>query len=296
MGAAKPPKARSIGSEAMPSARDDYATVAGTKCTQTVTSGLTGVASYIANNNPFRYRGYYYDTETGFYYLNSRYYDPEVGRFLSVDDPGYLGVRGDLTSYNLYAYCGNSPILREDTGGEFWFVGIFINLAIEYAFDVFKNLSEGKTGLDILAPDLSPVGISEYVAATVTGAIPGTGVGSSILRNVASETITNVGSAIQGKDVDVGKSVISIATNVALDKGVRKLTEKTVRSIRAQGPRNYSSFAHEARAANSNLTKNDIVSMMQKSIKRINRCAAAVERGFDVVKDTTLKALKLFEK
>ena len=60
--------------------------------------------------NAFRYRGYYYDTETGYYYLQSRYYDPNVGRFISADDVEYLGADGTPLSYNLYAYCLNDPI------------------------------------------------------------------------------------------------------------------------------------------------------------------------------------------
>ena len=70
--------------------------------------------------NPFRYRGYYYDTETDLYYLQSRYYNPEWGRFLNADDPGYLGANGDLISYNLFTYCGNNPITRVDSAGDFW--------------------------------------------------------------------------------------------------------------------------------------------------------------------------------
>ena len=46
--------------------------------------------SSVAKLNPFRYRGYYYDTETGLYYLNSRYYDPSIGRFLNADDISYI--------------------------------------------------------------------------------------------------------------------------------------------------------------------------------------------------------------
>ena len=68
--------------------------------------------------NPFRYRGYYYDEETGLYCLNSRYYDPEVGRFISIDN--VLGVNADLNTYNLFIYCGNNPIDRYDVGGLFW--------------------------------------------------------------------------------------------------------------------------------------------------------------------------------
>ena len=67
--------------------------------------------------NPFRYRGYYYDTDTGFYYVSSRYYDPEVGRFINADDIDYLGADGSPLSYNLFAYCMNNPVNRFDVNG-----------------------------------------------------------------------------------------------------------------------------------------------------------------------------------
>ena len=60
--------------------------------------------------NPFRYRGYYYDEETGLYYLNSRYYDPETGRFISPDSLKYLEPE-TCNGLNLYAYCGNNPVV-----------------------------------------------------------------------------------------------------------------------------------------------------------------------------------------
>ena len=65
--------------------------------------------------NPFRYRGYFYDSETGFYYLNSRYYDPNTGRFLNADR--YISTGQGLTGYNMFAYCGNNPIINIDTQG-----------------------------------------------------------------------------------------------------------------------------------------------------------------------------------
>ena len=65
--------------------------------------------------NPFRYRGYYYDEETGFYFLNSRYYDPEVKRFINAD---CLFVAGDeLTGANMYAYCNGNPVMFRDPSG-----------------------------------------------------------------------------------------------------------------------------------------------------------------------------------
>lgn len=75
----------------------------------------------IATKNPIRYRGYYYDNESGFYYLNSRYYDPETGRFIS---PDILVENGSL-----YAYCGNDPINNYDPNGYF-FISITIGLSI----------------------------------------------------------------------------------------------------------------------------------------------------------------------
>ncbi len=78
---------------------------------------ITGpMASTLGAQNPIRYRGYYYDTETGLYYLQSRYYDPVVGRFLNAD--GLLGANGDLMSYNLFAYCSNNPVNMSDPTGK----------------------------------------------------------------------------------------------------------------------------------------------------------------------------------
>ncbi len=65
--------------------------------------------------NPYRYRGYRYDTETGLYYLNSRYYNPEWGRFLNIDAIG--GNIGALLSHNIFAYCSNNPITAKDPSG-----------------------------------------------------------------------------------------------------------------------------------------------------------------------------------
>ena len=73
----------------------------------------------LAKANPFRYRGYYYDEETGLYYLKSRYYDPETGRFLNADDISYLDPE-TINGLNLYAYCGNNPVMRIDENGNAW--------------------------------------------------------------------------------------------------------------------------------------------------------------------------------
>ena len=74
--------------------------------------------THIANLNPFRYRGYYFDTESGFYYLNSRYYDSKTGRFINADACASTGQ--GLLGNNMFAYCGNNPVNRYDVGGMLW--------------------------------------------------------------------------------------------------------------------------------------------------------------------------------
>lgn len=74
----------------------------------------------LAVNNPFRYRGYYYDVESGLYYLNSRYYDQQTGRFINADDTDVLSVgQENLNQYNLFAYCLNDPVNNSDPNGYF---------------------------------------------------------------------------------------------------------------------------------------------------------------------------------
>ena len=74
---------------------------------------------FIGNINPIRYRSYYYDVETGWYYLQSRYYDPETCRFISQDDISYLDPE-TIGGTNLYAYCNNNPVMYCDPTGHDW--------------------------------------------------------------------------------------------------------------------------------------------------------------------------------
>ena len=73
------------------------------------------LATSLGADNPFRYRGYYYDTETGLYYLMTRYYDPEVCRFISADV--YVSTGQGIVGNNMFAYCLNNPVNRFDDNG-----------------------------------------------------------------------------------------------------------------------------------------------------------------------------------
>ena len=85
--------------------------------------------THIGNINPFRYRGYYFDTNTGLYYLKSRFYDPETGRFLNADTIDYLEP-DKINGLNLYAYCGNNPIMSVDPSGHSFLATLAIMAAI----------------------------------------------------------------------------------------------------------------------------------------------------------------------
>ena len=93
----------------------------------------------LAQINPLRYRGYYYDQETGLYYLQTRYYDPKVRRFLNADDASVLTKDPEqLTEKNLYAYCDDNPVMYRDDAGMFAFsvglgvLGMVTNVATCY--------------------------------------------------------------------------------------------------------------------------------------------------------------------
>jgi len=122
--------------------------------TDTVDDGITGsLASTVGVKNPYRYRGYRYDTEMGMYYLQSRYYNPEFGRFINADALG--GQVGSLLSHNLFAYCQNEPINHADPSGFSRILvmddaGNFSNGWNEYSTgDGYKTYSQSKDFSDI---------------------------------------------------------------------------------------------------------------------------------------------------
>lgn len=168
----------------------------------------------MASTNPLRYRGYYYDSETGFYYLQSRYYDPATRRFINADVYSSTDS-SDAVSCNMFAYCGNNPTSRSDETGDFWIfivgavVGAVVN-AVSTAVDAVKEggldaLSDGKTW--------AKIGVSA-AGGLVSGALAasGVGLGASILGNTAISMAQNAANqAIDNgglKSFDVGDMVI----------------------------------------------------------------------------------------
>ncbi len=83
----------------------------------------------IATINPFRFKCYYYDTESGMYYCQTRYFVPEWGRWLNADHASFLQF-DNINGMNLFAYCGNSPVMYADPSGHFALTTFLIGLGI----------------------------------------------------------------------------------------------------------------------------------------------------------------------
>ena len=139
---------------------------------------LLSSSGTLANVNPLRYRGYYYDSETGFYYLQSRYYDPAIGRFINADSYASTDATG-LLSTNMFAYCENDPVNKSDPTGEVAPIliamagGALVGIAEQFMTDVIYAMVTGQP----LDACFSSVGT--YVSSAVGGAmsvLPGGGV------------------------------------------------------------------------------------------------------------------------
>ena len=116
-------------------------------------------ASTIGEYNSLRYRGYYYDSDTGLYYHNSRYYDPVMCRFVNAD--GYASTGQGITGNNMYAYCGNNPINMIDTEGTCHGYANNPNLDSP-ASGVRWGYNCGSYGIHVRHPITSPVDHSDY--------------------------------------------------------------------------------------------------------------------------------------
>ena len=132
---------------------------------------------YIALKNPFRYRGYYYDSETGLYYLNSRYYDPEIGRFINIDDISVLDITNiALNGINLYAYCLNNPVNEADESGYF-ILSFLIGLGIAVGVGA---LAGGTAYVVTEVVSYATTGEWNWSWANFFGSIIGGGIGGAI--------------------------------------------------------------------------------------------------------------------
>lgn len=109
------------------------------------------MAATLGAANPLRYRGYVYDTETGLYYLSSRYYNPVWGRFINADTPEIVVSSPGKVNWdkNLFAYCDNNPVNRQDNGGKAWQDLLVDALVSGVVSGIFGLINDGILGEDV---------------------------------------------------------------------------------------------------------------------------------------------------
>ena len=154
-------------------------------------NNISEINRFIAFKNPFRYRSYYYDFETNLYYLNSRYYDSEIGRFINADDIGNIDITGNsINGLNLYAYCLNNPVNDTDSNGaaSWWQWLLFgIGALLVVAATVVVTVASGGTALGVFGT---------IVLGAAKGALIGVAIGS-----VVGITGGAIYSAVTGADL-----------------------------------------------------------------------------------------------
>ena len=187
----------------------------------------------LADINPLRYRGYYYDTETGFYYLQSRYYDPEIGRFINADSYASTDATG-LLSTNMFAYCENDPVNKSDPTGEVAPIliamagGALVGIAEQFMTDVIYAMVTGQP----LDACFSSVGT--YVSSAVGGAmsvLPGGGVMRAFSELVLTTTIqTSIDAALAPQKYEETTPYSEAIENV-FTTGASKWGDKTASNV-----------------------------------------------------------------
>ena len=154
---------------------------------------ILAMSGTLAELNPLRYRGYVYDQETGFYYLNSRYYDPAVGRFINPD--AAIGQVGNINGNNMFTYALNNPIMYSDLTGN------------------WPKLSTVLAGVAAVA---ATIAVAAAVVATCGAAIPAVAAGGSLALGLSAGSAA---SAIATTALAVaGATAIASATSYALEK------------------------------------------------------------------------------
>jgi len=187
-------------------------------------------ASTIGDENPFRYRSYYFDSESGYYYLQSRYYDSSMGRFINADEiDNAIEESDDDLSNNLFAYCTNDPVNNIDEDGN-W------KLSNKAKFGIGMLALAGALALTVATGGAATPVLVGVVGSTLAGGAIGGGIGyitggtkglkKGIVNGAADGfmwgSIGAVG-AVAGKVIKGSKAFIAVKGSVSQTKSVTKI-------------------------------------------------------------------------
>ena len=193
-------------------------------------------ASFIGHINPLRYRGYYYDAETGFYYLQSRYYDPAICRFINADTFATTDANGFLSA-NMFAYCENNPIMRADEDGESWqkvavsaFLGGITGAITDGLNGALNAKAAGLGKNEIAKAALRSAGVG-FVSGAIKGAFKSSAairMAVAVIENVSVQKASNP----TGK-IDPMKAIAAAGGSLISDSSTR-LVKSAFRGVRGR--------------------------------------------------------------
>ena len=180
--------------------------------TDSTGNDISNNISHVGYLNPFRYRGYYYDVETDLYYLESRYYDPETGRFLNADSLSYLGEGSDLQNYNLYSYCENNPVMYSDPSGHSITISLLVGLGVSFAVGtglsiVSQGFQYGWEKINYLQAGIDGLFALVSTALAYTGISMGTSIALGASMSFGQYAI---GTALHGEELTWSGSLIAM--------------------------------------------------------------------------------------
>ena len=213
--------------------------------------------------NPYTYRGYYYDSDTQLYYLSSRYYNPELCRFISADDSDTLFYTpDDVTDKNLFAYCDNNPVVRADSDGDVWHIiaGAVVGATINASCAAISTFSEtGKVNIGAIAVSalsgaitgalsvscvsrfamIAVSGVMAFVESAVTQKITNNSVniGDALLDGAIGAATGAIGGAGKGSKnlTNLGKQSIKRTSRAFSKKGIKTGIKEGVKAARYYG-------------------------------------------------------------
>ena len=160
----------------------------------------------VGSKQEINFTGKKLDTETGFYYFNQRFYDPEIGRFIS-EDPAHQGV-------NPYVYCGNSPLVYTDEDGRFWWLVGMAIASWDWQHGCFKDFSKSQTWIDIAFGAgigyMADIALASDIIGTIRFGLYQPNLANSGLDLFAGITQTAKGIGVEANLLAEGLSVMGI--------------------------------------------------------------------------------------
>ena len=222
------------------------------------------LAATLGKRNPFRYRGYVYDEETGLYYLKSRYYDSEMQRFLNADT--LMGGVGNILAHNMCFYAANNPIMCVDDHGKSfdWFMSAVENEDLYNAYWDLPLITQGKhTGFGAIGALLTINAHQDCIqAAADEFGIEKEMIEAVLFRELICVGLDDVAAdlrfRITGQDCSTGIGQIFASTAIAAEKSVTGTCNKSVSEMWYALQDECTNIRYVAMNIKSILNKNDL--------------------------------------